>query len=345
MIKPALAARVLIVTLLSACAGFVMSQAASAGRSNLWGGSPAVLSTQEQPSPLTTSPLRETQAIPRVATLATPPATTPLGRAYLFRGVAGLLFSRGMDRLAFEINRTGIAASVDDFLICRSIARKAIDDYHAAPAPITIIGHSAGGSCALAFAEMLQDKNIPVSLLVTIDPTRYDPIWVAHNVPHNVERYVNLYMSKGMLGGGDVLPGPGFQGHYASFDLSHHDEIIHINVDKITTVHQQLVAKILQLAVTPAGAEGEAVPIRIDVPAGAPIELWDSGMPVPARAGDTLAALAIAYHVPLWSLTQINPLPNSEPLQAGERIVVPRHLVPLTSPASDGAVRQAPALR
>ena len=37
----------------------------------------------------------------------------PRGRAYLFRGVAGLIYSRGMDQLAYRINRTGVTASVD----------------------------------------------------------------------------------------------------------------------------------------------------------------------------------------------------------------------------------------
>ena len=39
----------------------------------------------------------------------------------------------------------------------------------------------------MKFAERLDAVGIPVSLLVTYDPTRF-----AHSVPPNVERYVNL---------------------------------------------------------------------------------------------------------------------------------------------------------
>jgi LysM domain len=55
----------------------------------------------------------------------------------------------------------------------------------------------------------------------------------------------------------------------------------------------------------------------------------DSGRPVTARSGDSLETLAAAYHVPLWSLTQANHLPDGTPLAVGTHIVVPRHLGPL----------------
>ena len=50
----------------------------------------------------------------------------------------------------------------------------------------------------------------------------------------------------------------------------------------------------MQLAATPVKAEGEPVPMRYVVPAKAAIELWDSGMPVAARPGDTLQTIAAA---------------------------------------------------
>jgi pimeloyl-ACP methyl ester carboxylesterase len=251
-------------------------------------------------------------------------AIKPHGRAYLFRGALGPIFSRGMDHLTERIERTGVTANVYEFTICRLIAEKAIREYRVDPAPITLIGHSMGGFCALKFAEMLQAEAIPVSLIVTVDPAHITPA-----VPLNVERYINVFLSKSVLGGGDVKPQQGYRGDYASFDLSEHDEISHINIDKMDSVHEQLVAKILQLAATPA-KEGEAVPILYVVPANAAIELWDSGMPVFARSGDTLQTIAALYHLPLWSLSQINEGADNAPLVPGERIVVPRHLIPLT---------------
>jgi len=246
------------------------------------------------------------------------------GRAYLFRGALGPFFSRGIDRLTDKIEQAGITASVYEFTICRLIAERAISEYRESPAPIILIGHSMGGFCALKFSEILEAEGIRVGLVVTIDPAHVTP-----NVPFNVDRYINIFLSKSVLGGGDVKPKPGYRGHYASFDLSQHDEVSHINIEKMDAVHDQLLAKIAQLATTSAKAEGETVPVRFVVPPDSAIELWDSGVPVFARPGDSLQAIAAAYHVPLWSLTQINKGAERTPLVPGERIVVPRHLAPL----------------
>lgn len=257
------------------------------------------------------------------------PATEPRGRAYLFRGALGPFFSRGIDRLTDRIERAGFKAEVYEFTICRLIAEKAIRQYREDPAPIILIGHSMGGYCALKFAEILQAEDIPVSLVVAIDPAHVSP-----RVPLNVERFINIFLSDSVLGGGDVVQTPGFRGHYASFDLSKQDDVTHINIEKTNSIQEQLVTKIQQLATTPANAEGEAVPIRYVLPPNSAIELWDSGTPVFARPGDTLQTLAEFYHVPLWSLAQINPGPDSAPLMPGQRVIVPRHLMPLATVSS-----------
>jgi hypothetical protein len=220
------------------------------------------------------------------------------GRAYLFRGIAGLIFSRGMDELAQRINRVGVTASVDTYLVWRAVANQAVLDYRRDPKPITLMGHSMGGDSAVAFAEYLNAADIPVGLLVTYDPSRF-----AGNVPGNVERYINIYQSRSVMGGGNVVGGRGFRGHYASVNLSDRDEIVHINIEKMDRIHEQLVAKIRALVSTPASAGGGSVPLRIDFPPNALIELWDSGLPVAAHAGDTLQTLAATYNVPPWALT------------------------------------------
>jgi hypothetical protein len=268
-------------------------------------------------------------------TVATPPAVELHGRAYLFRGAMGPIFSRGIDRLTDRIEEAGITANVYEFTICRFIAESAIREYRESPAPIILIGHSMGGFCALKFSEILEAEGIKVSLVVAIDPAHVTP-----NVPLNVERFINIFLSKSVLGGGDVKPKPGYRGHYASFDLSEHDEVSHINIEKMDAVHEQLLTKILQLATTSAKAEGESVPVRFVVPPEAAIELWDSGTPVFARPGDTLQTIAAAYHVPLWSVTQINKGAERSPLVPGERVVVPRHLAPLVEVSGPSPSRQ-----
>lgn len=253
----------------------------------------------------------------------------PRGRAYLFRGVAGLIYSRGIDSLTDRIRHAGVAASVQSYLIWRAAAEQAIADYRRDPAPIIVIGHSMGGDSALGFAERLNNADIPVSLLVTYDPTR-----IADDVPPNVERYINIYQSSNIMGGGNVVQASRFHGHYASFNLKDHSEIVHINIEKAEHIQEQLVRKIVQLSATPAAVQGEAVPLHLEVPADAAIELWDSGLPVQAHAGDTLKSLAVTYNVPLWSLAEANAISSRAPLAEGQRVVIPRRLVPMPIPST-----------
>ena len=263
------------------------------------------------------------------------PAPAPRGRAYLFRGALGPIFSRGMDRLTTELQQAGIEADVYEFTICRLIAAHAITVYRENPAPIILIGHSMGGYCSIIFSQMLESERIPVSLVVTIDPAHVTP-----DVPLNVERFMNIFLSKDVLGGGDVKPAPGYRGHYASFDLSQHDEVSHITIDKMDDVHRQLIEKIVQLATTPAQADADPVPLRYVVPPNTAIELWDSGTAVLVRKDDTLQTIALLFHVPVWSLTQVNRRGDTTRLAQGERIIIPRHLLPLTAVSGVSSVHR-----
>ena len=257
---------------------------------------------------------------------AAEPTAVPHMRAYLFRGALGPIFSRGMDHLAKEIEKAAIPANVYEFTICRLIAKSAIREYRKDPALIILIGHSMGGFCVLKFSEILQAENIPVSLAVTIDPPQVSP-----PVPPNIERYLNIFLSKSILGGSHIKPAQGYQSHFASFDLSEREEVSHFNIDEKDAFNQQFLAKIEKLATTPAKVKGVPTLLNYVVPPDADaIELWDSGMPVFARPGDTLQTIAGLYRVPLWSLSQLNKgVMENAPLVPGERIVVPRHLMPL----------------
>jgi len=300
MIKPSHIATIMIGAMLSAC--LLLSSAAVAANA-------IAAPSAAAPSP----------------PVAAPPPAAPHMRAYLFRGALGPIFSRGMDHLAERIENAGIPADVNEFTICRMIAEGAIRKYREDPALMILIGHSMGGFCVLQFSQMLQAEGIAVSLAVMIDPPQISP-----PVPLNIERCINIFLSKDVLGGSNIKTAKGYQGHFASFDLSQHDEVYHVNIDKMDGVHDQVMAKILQLATTPAKAAGEAVPLNYVVPPGNAIELWDSGMPVFARPGDTLQTIAALYRVPLWSLTQVNKgIAESTPLVPGERVTVPRHLQPL----------------
>ena len=43
----------------------------------------------------------------------------------------------------------------------------------------------------------------------------------------------------------------------------------------------------------------------------------------PAHAGDTLQTIATTYHVPLWTLTQLNKASETAALTEGQRVVIP----------------------
>ena len=226
-----------------------------------------------------------------------------------------------MDKLATQIQRIGATANVYEFTVCSLISSTAIEEYKSNPFPIILMGHSMGGRCALQFAERLKDEGIPVDLVVTIDPAHLSP-----SVPTNVARFINIFLSKDWLGGGDIKPVEGFKGHYASYDLQQHGEL-HVNIDKVDDIHQQIAAKVAEVALASAKSEGEILPLHYAVPAKADVELWDSGTAITARLGDTLQTLAAQYQLPLWALAQANHLPDNTPLGAGQRVIVPRHLV------------------
>src|SRR5262249_3021917 len=109
---------------------------------------------------------------------------------------------------------------------------------------------------------------------------------------------------------------------------------VHINIEKAERIQEQLVRKVAGISATPAAVQGEAVPLHLQVPADAAIELWDSGLPVQAHAGDTLKSIAPTYHVPLWSLAEINTISERAPLSEGQRVIVPRYLVPMPVPST-----------
>lgn len=263
-------------------------------------------------------------AVPTVAAPPPPPAELPPPKIYLFRGAMGPIFSTGMDRLSEKLTAAGFSADVYEFTICRFIGNRAIASYKESPAPIVLIGHSMGGLCSVIISEMAAKENIPISLVITIDPAH-----ATDDVPLNVERFINIFLSDSVLGGGNVVAVPGFRGHYASYDLKENSRVSHINIEKSDDIHRQILNMVTQLPrIQAAQTEADAVPLRYLVPGDTLVELWDSGLRVPVRRGDTMESIAAANRVPLWSLAQSNSLPENATLTPGQSIVVPRHLTP-----------------
>jgi predicted alpha/beta-hydrolase family hydrolase len=269
-------------------------------------------------------------AKPKAAAVTAAPSPPPVEaeappqpRVYLFRGALGPLFSTGIDKLAARLTEAGLKADVYEFTLCRLVADRVASNYRETPAPVVLIGHSMGGLCTLIIADVLGKENIPVSLVVTIDPAQ-----ASGKVPLNVERFINIFLSNSVLGGGDVVAEPGYRGHYASFDLKQNKRVTHINIEKSDDIHRQLVEMITRLPRVPMQTVGETVPLRYLVPADSSVELWDSGIRLPIRSGETLERVGAQYRLPVWSLSQANRLPERIPLFAGQEIVIPRHLLP-----------------
>lgn len=254
-----------------------------------------------------------------------PPPFEPLPppKIYLFRGAMGPIFSTGMDRLSEKLTQAGFSADVYEFTICRLIGNRAIASYKESPAPIVLIGHSMGGLCSVVISEMAAKENIPISLVIAIDPAH-----ATGDVPLNVERFINIFLSDSVLGGGDVVAVPGFRGHYASYDLKENARVSHINIEKSDDIHRQIVEMVTQLPRIPPQTQADAVPLRYLVPGDTLVELWDSGVRVPVRRGDTMESIAAANRVPLWTLAQSNSLAENAQLTPGQTIIVPRHLTP-----------------
>ncbi|MET0867732.1 MAG: LysM peptidoglycan-binding domain-containing protein, partial [Pseudorhodoplanes sp.] len=54
--------------------------------------------------------------------------------------------------------------------------------------------------------------------------------------------------------------------------------------------------------------------------------LWDSGVAVHTEAGDTVRSIAQRYATPAWAVAQLNEVSQNTTFQAGQRLVIPRHL-------------------
>ncbi|MGX1165902.1 putative alpha/beta-hydrolase family hydrolase [Bradyrhizobium sp. USDA 372] len=284
----------------------------------------------------------KSKTIAAVPAAPPPPPFEPLPppKVYLFRGAMGPIFSTGMDRLGEKLTQAGFSADVYEFTLCRLIGNRAIASYREKAAPIVLIGHSMGGLCSIVISEMAAKENIPISLVIAIDPAH-----ATGDVPLNVERFINIFLSDSVLGGGDVVTVPGFRGHYASYDLKENARVSHINIEKSDDIHRQIVGMVTQLPRIPPQTQADAVPLRYLVPADTLVELWDSGVRVPVRRGDTMESIAAANRVPLWTLAQSNSLPENAQLTPGQTIIVPRHLTPPEPAAAMATPPAAPAGR
>ena len=189
-----------------------------------------------------------------------------------------------------------------------------------------------GGLCALTFAGILKSENIPVSLVVTIDPAHASP-----KVPLNVERLhqhfpVRQRIGRRRCGGGAGLPGSLRELRHEAARGSHPHQ------------HRQDGFRPRAIgdgncATCDDAFAGQGRGACRCATSFLPMPRWSCG--TAARRNSPVRAIPCRglrhlTSVPLWSLTQANQYSDSAPLSVGQRVLVPRRLVPpvATSAAS-----------
>lgn len=154
------------------------------------------------------------------------------GQVYLLRGLANV-FSLGMDQIESQLNAAGISAKTRNHVYWQSIADEIAADYRGKRrlGPIAIVGHSYGATAATLLTAELARQNVPVALVVAIDPS------FEVSVSKNVRRAVAFH-TQSFPG---LKPGPGFRGSLQNVSVSGAG---HIMIDKDQSVQAQTIAEI-----------------------------------------------------------------------------------------------------
>lgn len=170
------------------------------------------------------------------------------GNVYLLRGFIGI-WSYGIDHLGKKVEEAGIRASVYQENQWAELADKIAIQYKNAqnPEPLILIGHSYGADDALRIAKRLEDTQIDVDLIITLDPV------TPPHVPKNVKLCYNIYQPN-ML---DNLPF--FRGIALETDGTNNlmnvnirqerrdllePDTDHFNIEKNVKIHEEVVKKL-----------------------------------------------------------------------------------------------------
>jgi pimeloyl-ACP methyl ester carboxylesterase len=157
-------------------------------------------------------------------------------RVILLRGWFGV-FSTGLDEIADALKAKGIRVEVAGHLYWRTAADDILRERAEGKTDaLVLVGHSQGANNVIEMARMLEAKNVPVALLVTLAPYRQDPI------PGNVLRAINYYQSTGW--GAPITAGPGFRGRLSNIDVKEDSTVSHINIDKSTRIQAEIAREV-----------------------------------------------------------------------------------------------------
>src|SRR3978361_557041 len=96
-------------------------------------------------------------------------------RVILLRGWFGV-FSTGLDEIANALKAKGIRAEVAGHLYWRTAADDILRERAGGKTDaLVLVGHSQGANNVIDMARVLEAKNVPVALLITLAPYRQNP--------------------------------------------------------------------------------------------------------------------------------------------------------------------------
>jgi hypothetical protein len=182
-----------------------------------------------------------TAANPAMASCSKFRPTRP-GEVYLIRGLANI-FSLGMDTMAKQISKMGIANCVANHSVWTGLAQDVIDRSYnnAVSYPVIIVGHSLGAGVAPKMATRLGSHNIEVSYVVMYDPV--EPT----KVGRDVDEIINYYLKS--RGKDKILrPEADFKGELENINLRGQGNIDHFNIDDNKQLQQMVYDKVLELS-------------------------------------------------------------------------------------------------
>ena len=204
-------------------------------------------------------------AIPAAAKDLEHEAASAHAHVYLMRGLMNI-FSLGMDQLAAQIARHGIAATVYNHAQADDVVNAIATRYRTGDhGPIILIGHSLGADAVMLMARSLNSKGVPVALVVPFDGTG------SYAAPKNVACVLNLTQREYAY----MRPGAGFHGKLSNVDVSGRAGIDHFTIDKSPQLQAYALKSVLQAASAetcrPAPANATvAKPVEQPAPQGAP---------------------------------------------------------------------------
>jgi hypothetical protein len=120
-----------------------------------------------------------------------PPASSNVAaHVYVFTGFLG--FQTRLQGAIDKVERHNVPVTVSQSYSWSSVAASAIDDYrNGTVRSVVIVGYSVGGGAAAKMAAKLDEAQVPVELIVTVEPMDVTEI------RGNVRRAINYYLPNG----------------------------------------------------------------------------------------------------------------------------------------------------